>query len=72
MANKKKDSLDKKKPYNLSISASIIVLFEQRLIDLGLDRNTVAEELLVSFCTEEGSGLTDVLHKVGINNRKIK
>tara|TARA_R110000851_G_scaffold296295_1_gene451401 strand:+ start:199 stop:417 length:219 start_codon:yes stop_codon:yes gene_type:complete len=68
MPNNKKNVLDKKKPYNLSIKASVIVLLEQTCIDLGVDKNTIAESLFLEFCLEKGIGFKDMLNKVGMNN----
>ena len=49
MPNHKKNPLDKKHPFNLSISANVIEAFEERCKLFEVSKNEIAEELFKDF-----------------------
>lgn len=55
MPNHKVNPFDKKKPFNLSISSGVIECFENYCNELNINKNEIAESLIVDF-------LGDFLH----------
>jgi hypothetical protein len=47
--NPKKDILEKKIPFNLSIKRKVVLDFNKTCADMGVSKNEIAEELLLEF-----------------------
>lgn len=50
--NPKKEPLEKKIPFNRSIKRGVVLAFDATCENIGIDRNTMTEELLKNFILE--------------------
>tara|TARA_R110000772_G_C13148303_1_gene424750 strand:+ start:49 stop:216 length:168 start_codon:yes stop_codon:yes gene_type:complete len=52
MPSKKVDSLEKKKPYNLSIRTATVLAFDSHCADYAFNKNTLIESFMEEYLLE--------------------